>query len=245
MTRGEPADFSATMRVYWEDTDAAGIVFYANYLKFFERARTEWLRSLGFGKVTESGFPGESAGLLASPSNWRPINIATMAYGYGLSVTPLQLAQGYATIGAGGIHRPISFRKLDEAPPGQRVLPARVARDLVGLLEGVVTTEGATGRKAAVPGYQVAGKTGTAWKAIPGGYSTDRYLSVFGGVVPASDPKLAVVVMVDEPEGPFYYGGDVAAPVFSTVSSGALRLMSVAPDDLARLTPVGLEETGP
>jgi len=125
------------------------------------------------------------------------------------------------------------------------VLPARVARDLVGLLEGVVTTEGATGRKAAVPGYQVAGKTGTAWKAIPGGYSTDRYLSVFGGVVPASDPKLAVVVMVDEPEGPFYYGGDVAAPVFSTVSSGALRLMSVAPDDLARLTPVGLEETGP
>lgn len=203
------------------------------------------LRSLGFGKVTESGFPGESAGLLASPSNWRPINIATMAYGYGLSVTPLQLAQGYATIGAGGIHRPISFRKLDEAPPGQRVLPARVARDLVGLLEGVVTTEGATGRKAAVPGYQVAGKTGTAWKAIPGGYSTDRYLSVFGGVVPASDPKLAVVVMVDEPEGPFYYGGDVAAPVFSTVSSGALRLMSVAPDDLARLTPVGLEETGP
>ena len=87
--------------------------------------------------------------------------------------------------------------------------------------------------------------TGTAWKAIPGGYSTDRYLSVFGGVVPASDPKLAVVVMVDEPEGPLYYGGDVAAPVFSTVSSGALRLMSVAPDDLARLTPVGLEETGP
>ncbi|HTL50402.1 MAG TPA: penicillin-binding transpeptidase domain-containing protein [Steroidobacteraceae bacterium] len=203
------------------------------------------LRSLGFGKVTESGFPGESAGLLSSPSNWRQINVATMAYGYGISVTPLQLAQAYATIGAGGIHRPVSFRKLDAPPPGQRVLPAKVARDLIGLLEGVVTTEGATGRKAAVPGYQVAGKTGTAWKAIPGGYSTDRYLSVFGGVVPATDPQLAVVVMVDEPQGDFYYGGDVAAPVFSTVSSGALRLMSVAPDDLAKVTPIGLEETGP
>jgi cell division protein FtsI (penicillin-binding protein 3) len=203
------------------------------------------LRDLGFGKVTESGFPGESAGLLSSPSNWRPINVATMAYGYGLSVTPLQLAQGYATIGAGGIHRPISFRKLDAAPAGQRVLPAKVARDLIGLMEGVVTTVGATGHKAAVPGYRVAGKTGTAWKAIPGGYSTDRYLSVFGGVVPASDPKLAVVVMVDEPQGAFYYGGDVAAPVFSNVTAGALRLMSVAPDDLARVTPVGLEEPGP
>jgi len=205
----------------------------------------ETLRSLGFGKVTESGFPGESAGLLSSPSNWRPINVATMAYGYGLSVTPLQLAKRYATIGAGGIHRPISFRKLDQPPPGQRVIPAKVARDLIGLMEGVVTTAGATGHKAAVPGYRVAGKTGTAWKAIPGGYSTDRYLSVFGGVVPASDPKLAVVVMVDEPQGAFYYGGDVAAPVFSNVTAGALRLMSVAPDDLAKVTPVGLEEPGP
>jgi cell division protein FtsI (penicillin-binding protein 3) len=203
------------------------------------------LRDLGFGKVTESGFPGESAGLLSSPSNWRPINVATMAYGYGLSVTPLQLAQAYATIGAGGIHRPISFRKLDAAPPGQRVMPAKVARDLVGLMEGVITTVGATGHKAAVPGYRVAGKTGTAWKAIPGGYSTDRYLSVFGGVVPASDPKLAVVVMVDEPHGGLYYGGDVAAPVFSAVSSGALRLMSVAPDDLARVMPVGASDDGP
>jgi cell division protein FtsI (penicillin-binding protein 3) len=117
-------------------------------------------------------------------------------------------------------------------------MQTRVARDLIGLLEEAVTPAG-TGTKAAVAGYRVAGKTGTAWKAIPGGYSRDRYLSVFGGVVPASAPRLAVVVMVDEPEGPFYYGGDVAAPVFSAVTSGALRLMSVAPDDLARVMPVG------
>jgi cell division protein FtsI (penicillin-binding protein 3) len=197
------------------------------------------LRALGFGKVTESGFPGESAGLLSSPANWKPINVATMAYGYGVSVTPLQLAQAYATIGAFGIHRPVTFRRLDQAPAGTRVLPPKVARDLVGLLEGVVTAAGATGAKAAVPGYRVAGKTGTAWKAEAGGYSKDRYLSVFGGVVPATAPKLAVLVMVDEPRGGRYYGGDVAAPVYSAVASGSLRLMSVAPDDLAHVTPIG------
>jgi cell division protein FtsI (penicillin-binding protein 3) len=198
----------------------------------------ESLQDLGFGKVTESGFPGESAGLLSSTANWKAINIATMAYGYGLSVTPLQLAQAYATIGAFGQHRPITFRHIEDSPAGGRVMTTRVARDLIGLLEEAVTPAG-TGAKAAVAGYRVAGKTGTAWKSVPGGYSKDRYLATFGGVVPASAPRLAVLVMVDEPQGPFYYGGDVAAPVFSNVASGALRLMSVAPDDLARVTPIG------
>jgi cell division protein FtsI (penicillin-binding protein 3) len=127
---------------------------------------------------------------------------------------------------------------------GERALPANVARDLIGLLEEAVTPAG-TGAKAAVAGYRVAGKTGTAWKAVSGGYSTDRYLSVFAGLVPATAPRLAVVVMVDEPQGVLYYGGDVAAPVFSAVTSGALRLMSVAPDDLARVTPLANAETGP
>ena len=145
-----------------------------------------------------------------------------------------------ATIGSGGIHRPVTFRRMDRPPAGTRVLPAKVARDLAGLLESVVS-EG-TGAKAAVAGYRVAGKTGTAWKAIPGGYSRDRYLSVFGGVVPATAPRLAVLVMVDEPQGSLYYGGDVAAPVFSAVASGALRLMSVAPDDLAHVMPIGAAE---
>ncbi|HEX9706215.1 MAG TPA: penicillin-binding transpeptidase domain-containing protein [Steroidobacteraceae bacterium] len=199
------------------------------------------LRALGFGEVTASGFPGESAGLLTGAANWRPIGIATMAYGYGLSVTPLQLAQAYATVGAFGLHRPITFRRVEDAIPGERVMPQKVARDLIGLLEGAVKPAG-TGIKAAVPGYRVAGKTGTAWKATAGGYSTDRYLSVFAGVVPATRPRLAVVVMVDEPRGVLYYGGDVAAPVFSAVTSGALRLMSVAPDDLARVSPVTFAE---
>ena len=197
----------------------------------------ETLRALGFGSVSAGGFPGESAGLLSSPGNWRPINVATMAYGYGLSVTPLQLAQAYATIGALGVRRPLTFRRVDEPVAGERVLSSGVARDLIGLLEGAVTPAG-TGVKAAVPGYRVAGKTGTAWKAEAGGYSRDRYLSVFAGVVPATSPRLAIVVMVDEPRGAQYYGGDVAAPVFSAVTSGALRLMSVAPDDLARVAPV-------
>jgi cell division protein FtsI (penicillin-binding protein 3) len=202
------------------------------------------LRALGFGKVSESGFPGESAGLFSSTANWKPINVATMAYGYGISVTPLQLAQAYATIGALGVHRPVTFRRVEAAPQGQRVMPVRVARDLIGLLEGAVKP-GATGAKAAVAGYRVSGKTGTAWKAVAGGYSGDRYLATFGGLVPASAPRLAILVMVDQPEGPVYYGGDVAAPVFAAVASGALRLMSVAPDDLARITPVGFAAGGP
>ncbi len=204
----------------------------------------ETLRMLGFGEVTASGFPGESAGLLSNAAHWRPIGIATMAYGYGLSVTPLQLAQAYATIGALGVHRSITFRRAQNPAPAARVLSEKVARELIGLLE-LAVNPGGTGEKATVPGYRVAGKTGTAWKATAGGYSTDRYLAVFAGVVPASRPRLAVVVMIDEPGGALYYGGDVAAPVFSAVMSGALRLMTVAPDDLARVAPVTLAEAAP
>ncbi|HLG53383.1 MAG TPA: penicillin-binding transpeptidase domain-containing protein [Steroidobacteraceae bacterium] len=202
------------------------------------------LRALGFGEVTASGFPGESAGLLSSAAHWRPIGIATMSYGYGLSVTPLQLAQAYTTIGALGLQRPITFRRTPEATHGARVLPEKIARDLLGLLEHAVQARG-TGAKAAVPGYRVAGKTGTAWKATAGGYSTDRYLAVFAGVVPATRPRLAAVVLIDEPGGALYYGGDVAAPVFSAVMSGALRLMSIAPDDLGQVARATLAEAGP
>ena len=184
---------------------------------------------LGFGQVTTSGYPGESAGLLSHYSHWRPIGIATMAYGYGLSVTPLQLAHAYATIGAGGVSRPISFLRVDQPVAGERVLDDRVGRQLVHMLESVITPDG-TGMRASIPGYRVAGKTGTAWKSSAGGYSTDRYLAVFGGVAPATNPRLAAIVTVDEPTGGKFYGGDVAAPVFSGVVGGALRLLAVAPD---------------
>jgi cell division protein FtsI (penicillin-binding protein 3) len=193
------------------------------------------LDQFGFGRVTGSGFPGESAGILTSADHWRPVGQATMSYGYGLSVTPLQLAEAYAVLGAGGIRRPVSLRKLDAAPEGERVLDEKVASELVNMLEAV-TSDAGTARRARVMGYRVSGKTGTAWKAsATGGYSTNKYMAVFGGVVPASNPRLAALVVIDEPTGGAYYGGEVAAPVFSAVMSGALRLLAIPPDDLQRM----------
>jgi cell division protein FtsI (penicillin-binding protein 3) len=195
----------------------------------------EALDQFGFGRVTGSGFPGESAGILPQPRHWRPINQATMSYGYGLSVTPLQLAQAYAVLGSGGINRPVSLRRLDAEPTGERVLEESVARDLVSMMEAVVSDAG-TARRARTLGYRVSGKTGTAWKASDqGGYSTNKYVAVFGGLVPASNPRLAAIVVIDEPTGGAYYGGEVAAPVYSAVMSGALRLLAIPPDDLQRL----------
>ena len=187
------------------------------------------LTHLGFGEVSTSGYPGESAGLLPPYSQWRPIGIVTMSHGYGLSVTPLQLAHAYATIGGLGLARPVSFLAVTEAVPGVRVLEGSACRELLGMLERVVTAEG-TGKLAAIPGYRVSGKTGTAWKAIAGGYSTDRFMAVFGGVAPATAPRLAAVVVLDEPTAGQHQGGQVSAPVFSRVIGGALRLLAVAPD---------------
>jgi cell division protein FtsI (penicillin-binding protein 3) len=190
------------------------------------------LNRFGFGQVTTSGFPGESAGLLPQYAQWRPIGIATMSHGYGLSVTPLQLAHAYATLGARGVARPISFLRVDSPPAGQRVIDERVCQVLTNMLESVVASEGATGWRAAIPGYRVAGKTGTAQEAIAGGYSTDRYFAVFGGVAPASNPRLATLVVIDDPTAGanWHQGGQVSAPVFSAIMGGALRLLAVAPD---------------
>jgi cell division protein FtsI (penicillin-binding protein 3) len=189
------------------------------------------LTGLGLGQVTASGFPGESAGLLSHASHWRDIAVATLAYGYGLSVTPLQLVQGYAALGAGGIRHPLTFRPVSGAVPGERVLDTQVCRDVVHMLESVVTVDG-TAIQGKIRGYRVAGKTGTAWKSTAGGYSTDKYMAVFAGLVPASNPRLAAVVVIDEPSGKHYYGGEVSAPTFSAIVAGALRLLAVPPDDL-------------
>jgi cell division protein FtsI (penicillin-binding protein 3) len=193
------------------------------------------LRAFGFGEVTGSGFPGESAGLLYDASHWRKIEQATISYGYGLSVTPLQLARAYSILGAGGIRRPVTLRRVEGAVPGERVVDARVAREMLTMMESVVSQDGATGYRAALVGYRVAGKTGTAWTADAGGYSSDRYKASFGGVVPASHPRLAAIVVIDEPGGRQFYGGDVAAPVFANVMAGALRLLGVPPDGLDRV----------
>ncbi|HEX9474148.1 MAG TPA: penicillin-binding transpeptidase domain-containing protein, partial [Steroidobacteraceae bacterium] len=191
------------------------------------------LNGFGFGQVTASGFPGESAGQLSNYSHWRSVLIGSMSHGYGLSVTTLQLAQGYATLGSLGVRRPVSLLRVDEPVPGERVLEGSVCVALLHLLESVVTMAGATGQLAAIPGYRVAGKTGTAWKAEGGGYSKNRYVAVFGGVAPVSNPRLAAVVFIDEPTAGKYHGGDVAAPVFAAILGGALRLMGIPPDDLA------------
>lgn len=195
------------------------------------------LTALGLGQVTGSGFPGESAGMLSNYSHWRPIGIATMSHGYGLSVTPLQLAHAYATLGAGGIRRPITFERVSGPVPGEQVIDPKVAHTLVQLMEQVIE-KGGTATRASLIGYRVSGKTGTAFKSIAGGYSTDKIMAVFAGLVPASHPKLATVVVIDEPSrdvhqvGTLAQGGTVAAPVFASVMSGALRLMDVPPDDL-------------
>jgi cell division protein FtsI (penicillin-binding protein 3) len=199
------------------------------------------LTNLGFGEVTTSGYPGESAGLLPRYAQWRPIGIVTMSHGYGLSVTPLQLAHAYATIGSLGIARPVSFLAATDQSGGTRVLDGAACRELLGMLETVVTAEGGTGKLAAIPGYRVSGKTGTAYKATAGGYSTDRYMAVFGGVAPATDPRLAAVVVIDEPNAGEHMGGEVSAPVFARVVGGALRLLAVAPDEPVR----GPEELPP
>jgi cell division protein FtsI (penicillin-binding protein 3) len=187
------------------------------------------LSHLGFGQVTTGGYPGESAGLLPAYAQWRPIGIVTMSHGYGLSVTPLQLAHAYATLGAYGLMRPVSFLRVSDPPSGERMLDDHVCHELLGMLESVVAAEG-TGKLAAIPGYRVSGKTGTAFKATAGGYSTDRYMAVFGGVAPATAPRLAAVVVIDEPSAGEHMGGQVAAPVFSRIVGGALRLLAVAPD---------------
>ena len=194
------------------------------------------LAGLGFGSLTTSGFPGESAGLLNSYEHWRPIGQATLAYGYGLSVTPLQLTQAYATIGSGGLRHPVTFLRMEENPSAERVLRANTAAEMMRMLETVVEPDG-TGSRAKVDGYRVSGKTGTARKFEAGGYSDLRHVAAFAGLAPASNPQLAVVVVIDEPAGDEYYGGQVAAPVFSKVMGGALRLLAIAPDRPATMSP--------
>jgi cell division protein FtsI (penicillin-binding protein 3) len=187
------------------------------------------LDAFGIGQLTDSGFPGESAGLLTHHKHWRELGQAVLAYGYGLSVTTLQLAQAYAVLGADGQRRPISLLAVDDPPRPIRVIASETARSVLGMLETVVSPDG-TAMKATVPGYRVAGKTGTVRKATAGGYSEKRHSAVFGGLAPASRPRLAVVVVIHEPSGDKYYAGDVAAPVFAEVTAAALRVLGVPPD---------------
>ncbi|MEE4297683.1 MAG: penicillin-binding transpeptidase domain-containing protein [Wenzhouxiangella sp.] len=187
---------------------------------------------LGFGAVTGTGFPGESAGVLRDFERWRKLEQATLAYGYGLSVTPLQLVRAMAAIADDGrLHQPSFIIGSDN--PVQSVMDPALARDIIGMLESATGVEG-TGQLARVPGYRIAGKTGTTRLVGAGGYES-RYVSSFAGFAPASRPRMAAVVIINDPAGDRYYGGQVAAPVFSQVMAAALRLFSVPPDDLSTL----------
>ncbi len=186
-------------------------------------------RDFGFGSSTGSGFPGESAGILPIGRDWRDIRQATIGYGYGFSVTLLQLAQAYSALADGGVlHRPSFIKGIDH--PGKRVVSARVDHEVVGMLKTVVEDPNGTAyRSARIRDYSVAGKTGTSHQADDGGYSQDTYNSLFAGMVPASRPRLVGVVLVRGPHGA-YFGTAVAAPVFKAVMQGALRLLDIPPD---------------
>jgi cell division protein FtsI (penicillin-binding protein 3) len=189
-------------------------------------------RRLGFGEATGSGFPGESAGVLRSHSRWRTVEQATISYGYGMNATALQLAQAYAVIANEGRLRQPTLIQGATNPPISVVDP-RLARQIAAMLETVTGPLG-TGRQARVPNYRIAGKTGTSRKASASGYAS-RYVASFAGFGPASNPKLVCIVVVNDPTGDKYYGGDVAAPLFSSVLSGALRLLNIPPDDYSAL----------
>jgi len=182
----------------------------------------------GFGDVTGVGFPGESAGVLRNHRRWRRVEQATLSYGYGLSTTTLQLAVAYAALAdEGRMRRPSLIQGASN--PVVSVIDPQIAREIAAMLETVTGPEG-TGKQARVKNYRVSGKTGTSRKASAAGYAS-RYVATFAGFAPSSNPRLVCIVMIDDPSDGQYFGGAVAAPLFATVMSGAMRLMDIPPDD--------------
>ena len=204
----------------------------------------KFYKDLGFGALTGLGLVGEQPGVLRHFKKWGgEIGHANHSFGYGLSVNMMQLAQAYVTLAADGIRRPLTLRKREEPlDPAQevRVMSAKTAGQMRAMLEQATSSQG-TGTKATVPGYRVAGKTGTSHKAIGGRYASNRYLSLFAGIVPVSDPRLVMVIIIDEPKGGAYYGGAVAAPVFGATMGGVLRTLNITPDDMPSMKLAGAE----
>ena len=191
------------------------------------------MHQAGFGQPTGLGFPGERVGSLPNHRKWRDAETASLAYGYGLSVTAAQLAHAYAVLGNEGTNIPMSLLRLDQPQAGVQVMDKEISKTVLRMLQSVVEEEGGGGARAKVPGYHVAGKSGTAKKTSgTGGYTQSAYRAFFAGVAPVSNPRIAIVVVVDEPSEGGYFGGLVAAPVFGKVAARALRLMNVAPDNL-------------
>ncbi len=206
-------------------------------LGFQPREMWEMYDSLGFGQAPNLGFPGEVNGRLRPWKNWRPIEQATMSYGHGIAVSLIQMARAYTVFARDGELMPLSLTRIEEAPPhGMRIFSPQTVREVRIMLEMAVQP-GGTAPKARVPGYRVGGKTGTAHK-VEGGVYARKYVGSFVGIAPISEPRLVVAVMIDEPAGTSYYGGDVAGPAFSQIMGGALRTLGVVPD-----APVQVAET--
>ncbi len=189
------------------------------------------LHGVGFGANSGTGLPGESTGHLNEARNWRDIERATLAFGYGISVNAMQLTRAYSVLATDGILRPLSITKLERVSPGARIISTDTARKVRLMMEDVISD--GTGRAASVVGYRVAGKTGTVHKSTARGYAEDRYLSLFAGMLPARQPELVAVVVIDEPKSGEHYGGRVAAPIFSKVMREAARVLGITPDDLS------------
>jgi cell division protein FtsI (penicillin-binding protein 3) len=201
----------------------------------------DMFRRVGFGIPPSLGFPGEAHGKVRDWKTWRPIEQATMAYGHGISVSLIQLARAYSIFARDGELMPLTLVKSDMPVAGRRVISAETARSVRAMLEMAVQP-GGTAPRARVMGYRVAGKTGTAHKQENGGYAAHKYIASFVGFAPASDPRLVVAVMIDEPSNGQYYGGVVSAPVFAQVMQGALRSLGVPPD--APMQPVEVPGEG-
>ncbi|KGK01175.1 peptidoglycan D,D-transpeptidase FtsI family protein [Thalassotalea sp. ND16A] len=195
--------------------------------KFFE---------MGFSEDTGTGLVGESSGMLSDRNRWSEYELATLSWGYGLAISPLQLARFYATLGNGGKKLPLSVLKDPVFNEGEQVVDAKNSKAVLKMLEQVVSGEGGGGYRAKVEGYRVAGKTGTVIKTVAGGGYGNDYVGIFAGVAPVSNPRLAIVVVINDPAGDLYHGGEVAAPVFSRVMGGALQYLNIAPDDETKIT---------
>ncbi len=191
------------------------------------------MRRVGFGEPTGVGFPGEQGGMLIKHNPWGQFVLATLSFGYGMSVTTLQLARAYNVFANDGVKLPVSLLRVKQAPTGERVLNKNVSRQTVMMLEAVVSKNAAW--SAHVPGYRVAGKTGTAKMATQGGYKKHQYTSSFVGFAPASNPRLVVAVVIHDPQGKHYYGAEVSAPVFARIMQNALRILDIPPDDTSSL----------
>ena len=224
----DPADRGVlTLEQTLQKSSQVGIAKVALALQ--DRAVFDVLVRAGMGSYMGTGLPGEAVAAINDAGLGDPVVRTTLAYGYGLALSPLQLAHAYLTLASGGLRRPLSLLRQEMPPDSTRVFPAALAREVIAMME-TVTADTGTAPKARVPGYRVAGKTGTARKVGSDGYDDERHVALFAGLAPVSAPRLVVVVGINEPQGQLRGGGEVAAPVFARVVARSMRLLGVKPD---------------